>query len=243
MFWSVTYRLLIGLGTTFEVFILTLLFALPLGLVIAFGSMSNWAPFRFLTRSKGEDAASPTLRAIAGFKPVSALTNVFVWIIRGTPLMLQLIIIFYGPGLWLGRNLWGGGEKGRIIATVVAFVINYACYFSVIYRGGIQSVPVGQSEAGEVLGLTRTQIFFKVTLLQMVKRIVPPMSNEIITLVKDTSLARIIAANELTQAGYSFIKAKGITWPLFYTGVFYLLFVGILTILFNFIERKLDYFR
>jgi polar amino acid transport system permease protein len=218
MFWSVTLTLLNGLKTTFEIFILTLIFALPLGLIISFGSMSK-------------------------FKPLKCLVNVLVWIIRGTPLMLQLIIIFYGPGLWLGRNIWGGDEAGRITATVVAFSINYACYFSVIFRGGIEGVPRGQREAGEVLGMTRSQIFFKVTLLQMIKRVVPPMSNEIITLVKDTSLARIIAAYELTFSGYSFMKSAGLTWPLFYTGVFYLVFVGILTVLFNYIEKKLDYFR
>ena len=157
--------------------------------------------------------------------------------------MLQLIIIFYGPGLWLGHNIWSGNEAGRITATVVAFTINYSCYFSVIFRGGIESVPVGQREAGEVLGLTKWEIFWNITLLQMIKRIVPPMSNEIITLVKDTSLARIIAAYELTFSGYSFMKSAGITWPLFYTGVFYLIFVGALTILFNLIEKKLDYFK
>lgn len=218
MFWSVTQSLLGGLLTTFQIFIFTLLIALPLGLIIAFGAMSK-------------------------FKPLRYLVDVLVWIIRGTPLMLQLIIIFYGPGLWLGHNIWSGNETGRITATVVAFSINYACYFSVIFRGGIEGVPVGQREAGEVLGMTKSQIFLKVTLLQMVKRVVPPMSNEIITLVKDTSLARIIAAYELTFAGYSFMKSDGLTWPLFYTGVFYLLFVGILTLLFNYIERKLDYFR
>lgn len=218
MFQTVTKVLLGGLGTTFEIFILTLVFALPLGLLLAFCSMSK-------------------------FKPLKYLTDILVWIIRGTPLMLQLIIIFYGPGLWLGHNIWSGDESGRLTATVVAFSINYSCYFSVIFRGGIQNVPKGQREAGQVLGMTKSQIFFKVTLLQMIKRIVPPMSNEIITLVKDTSLARIIAAYELTFAGYSFMKSAGLTWPLFYTGVFYLLFVGILTILFNFIEKKLDYFK
>lgn len=218
MFWTVTQSLLNGLLTTFEIFIFTLLFALPLGLVIAFASMSKWKPLRFLTQ-------------------------IIVWIVRGTPLMLQLIIIFYGPGLWLGHNIWSGDEAGRLMATVVAFSFNYACYFSVIFRGGIESVPAGQREAGQVLGMTRSQIFFKVTLLQMVKRVVPPMSNEIITLVKDTSLARIIAAYELTFAGYSFMKSDGLTWPLFYTGVFYLLFVGILTLLFNYVERRLNYFR
>lgn len=218
MFWTVTGSLLNGLATTFEIFILTLVFALPLGLLLAFGTMSKC-------------------------KPLKAFLQVFIWIIRGTPLMLQLIIIFYGPGLWLGNNIWGGNEAGRITATVVAFAINYACYFSVIFKGGIEGVPVGQREAGEVLGMTRSQIFIKVTLLQMVKRVVPPMSNEIITLVKDTSLARIIAAYELTFAGASFMKSAGLIWPLFYTGVFYLIFIGILTLLFGLIEKKLDYFR
>lgn len=218
MFWSVTQSLLGGLLTTFQIFIFTLLFALPFGLILAFGSISKFRPLRYLIQ-------------------------VLVWVIRGTPLMLQLIIIFYGPGLWLGHNIWSGNEAGRITATVVSFSLNYACYFSVIFRGGIEGVPAGQREAGQVLGMTKTQIFFRVTLLQMVKRVVPPMSNEIITLVKDTSLARIIAAYELTFAGYSFMKSNGLTWPLFYTGVFYLIFVGILTLLFNYIERRLDYFR
>lgn len=218
MFFTVTQSLLNGLLTTFQIFILTLIFALPLGLLISFASMSKWRVLRFIIQF-------------------------FVWVIRGTPLMLQLIIIFYGPGLWLKHNIWSGDETGRLMATVVAFTINYACYFSVIFRGGIRSVPAGQREAGQVLGMTKGQIFFKVTLLQMVKHVVPPMSNEIITLVKDTSLARMIAAYELTFAGYSFMKSEGLTWPLFYTGIFYLLFVGILTLLFNYIERKLEYFR
>lgn len=218
MFWTVTQSLLGGLATTFEIFILTLIFALPLGLVLAFGLLSR-------------------------FRLLRSLVQVLVWIIRGTPLMLQLIIIFYGPGLWLGRTIWSGNEAGRITATVVAFVINYACYFSVIFRGGIEGVPAGQREAGQVLGMTKRQIFFKITLLQMIKRVVPPMSNEIITLVKDTSLARIIAAYELTFAGAAFMKSDGLTWPLFYTGVFYLVFVGLLTLLFNYIERRLDYFK
>ena len=218
MFWTVTQSLISGLGTATQLFALTLLFGLPLGLVIAFGSMSKW-------------------------RPLKAVVDVIVWIIRGTPLMLQLIIIYYGPGLWLDSNIWGGGSSGRMTACVIAFVINYSCYFSVIYRGGIQGVPVGQWEAAEVLGFTKPQIFFKVTLLQMIKRIVPPMSNEIITLVKDTSLARIIAITELIKAGESYMKSAGIIWPLFYTGLFYLVFVGILTIVFNLIERKLSYFR
>ena len=218
MFWTVTFSLLQGMGELLKIFFLTLLFSLPLGLVIAFALRSRC-------------------------KPVSWLFNIIVWIIRGTPLMLQLIIIFYGPGNWFDNNIWGYFSDGRMAACVIAFVINYACYFAVIYKGGIESVPVGQREAGQVLGMTKSQIFFKVTLLQMVKRIVPPMSNEIITLVKDTSLARLIAIMELTKMGESFIKSKGITWPLFYTGVFYLALVGILTLLFNYIERKLSYFK
>ena len=218
MFWTVTQSLISGLGTATQLFALTLLFGLPLGLVIAFGSMSKW-------------------------RPLKAIVDVIVWIIRGTPLMLQLIIIYYGPGLWLDQNIWGGGSSGRMTSCVIAFVINYSCYFSVIYRGGIQGVPVGQREAAEVLGFTKSQIFFKVTLLQMIKRIVPPKSHEIITLVKDTSLARIIANTELIKAGESYMKSAGIIWPLFYTGLFYLVFVGILTIVFNLIERKLSYFR
>ncbi len=218
MFWTVTGALFDGLWTTLQIFIYTLLFSLPFGLLLAVASMSK-------------------------FKPLKYLIDVIVWIVRGTPLMLQLIIIFYGPGLWLGHNIWSGDEAGRLLATVVAFSFNYACYFSVIFRGGIEGVPAGQREAGEVLGMTRSQIFFKITLLQMIKRVVPPMSNEIITLVKDTSLARMIAAYELTFAGYSFMKSDGITWPLFYTGIFYLVFVGILTLLFNYIERRLSYFK
>ena len=218
MFWTVTQSLMDGFFTTFQIFIFTLLFSLPLGLVFGLASMTKWKPLRYLMQ-------------------------VIVWVVRGTPLMLQLIIIFYGPGLWLDHNIWSGNEAGRLTATVVAFTFNYACYFSVIFRGGIEGVPAGQREAGQVLGMTRSQIFFKVTLLQMIKRIVPPMSNEIITLVKDTSLARIISAYELTFAGFSFMKSDGLTWPLFYTGVFYLLFVGILTLLFNYLERRLNYFR
>ncbi len=218
MFWTVTLSLLSGMGQLLKLFFLTLLFSLPLGLLIAFALRSRC-------------------------KPVSWLFNVIVWIIRGTPLMLQLIIIFYGPGKWFDNNIWALSSDGRMAACVVAFVINYACYFAVIYKGGIEGVPVGQQEAGQVLGMTKSQIFFKVTLLQMVKRIVPPMSNEIITLVKDTSLARIIAVTELIKAGESYMKSAGIIWPLFYTAVFYLAFVGILTLLFNYIERKLSYFR
>ena len=212
MFLPVTLQLLAGFGESLKIFLLTLLFALPLGLVICFGSMSKFSPLRKLTRC-------------------------FVWIIRGTPLMLQLIIIFFGPGLMFGMS-----ALSRFTATIVAFSINYACYFSEIYRGGIESIPRGQYEAGQVLGMTKGQIFYRVVLLQVVKRILAPMSNEIITLVKDTSLARVISVYEIIWAGESFIK-KGLIWPLFYTGAFYLVFNGLLTVLFAKLEEKLNYFR
>ena len=212
MFLPVTLQLLAGFGESLKIFLLTLLFALPLGLIICFGSMSNFTPLRKVTRC-------------------------FVWAIRGTPLMLQLMIIFYGPGLIFGLR-----AMPRFTATIVAFAINYACYFSEIYRGGIESIPKGQYEAGQVLGMTKSQIFFKVVLLQVIKRILAPMSNEIITLVKDTSLARIISVYEIIWAGEAFIK-KGLIWPLFYTGAFYLVFNGLLTVLFAKLEEKLNYFR
>ena len=234
MLWTVTLTLAEGFLTTLEIFILTLVFALPLGLVVAFGLMNKWAPLKRVN-------ALP--RAIRSFTLISAICKFVVWIFRGTPLMLQMIIVFYGPGLWFDANPWNAMENERVIATVVAFALNYACYFAVIYQGGIEGVPKGQQEAGQVLGMTKWQIFKEITLLQMIKRILPPMSNEIITLVKDTSLARMISAYELTQAGFAFMKSAGITWPLFYTGVFYLLFNGLLTILFGWLERKLNYFR
>ena len=211
-----------GFFQTLKLFGVTLAGAIPLGLLIALGVMSR-------------------------FKPLSAVLKTVVWIVRGSPLMIQLLIIFYMPGMLFGHAIWGGGEAGRFWAASVAFIINYACYFSEIYRGGIQGVPVGQGEAGQVLGLSRRQVFFKVTLLQMVKRIVPPMSNEIITLVKDTSLARIIALQEIIWAGQAFMKGRdgisGQLWPLFFTGVYYLAFSGLLTVLFGKLEKKLDYFK
>ena len=218
MFGSVLSALSVGFLKTLEIFGLTLVGAIPLGLLICLGSMSRLQPLKYVIRC-------------------------IVWVIRGTPLMLQLLVIYYGPGLILGDNWWGSGEHGRFVATIAAFIINYACYFSEIFRGGIQSIPVGQNEAGYVLGLTKSQIFFRITLLQVIKRIVPPMSNEIITLVKDTSLSRIIALQELIWAGQSFMKSAGIIWPLFFTGIYYLAFSGLLTILFNRIEKKLEFFR
>ena len=211
-FWDVNVAMLEGSVTTLQMFVLTLLFALPLGLIISFGSMSRFPPLRWLTKT-------------------------FVWIIRGSPLMLQILIVFYGPGL-----LFGWKALPRFTAALVIFVINYACYFSEIYRGGIQGVPKGQQEAGQVLGMTKSQIFFKVTLLQVVKRIVPPMGNEFITLVKDTSLVRVISVYEIIWVGESFIK-KGMIWPLFYCMVFYLLFSGALTLALGWFERKLSYFK
>lgn len=212
----------VGFVQTLKLFVVTLIGALPLGLIISFGSMSR-------------------------FRPLSGLTKIIVWIVRGSPLMIQLLIIYFFPGLVLKKTIWGQGEAGRFMAAAVAFIVNYACYFSEIYRGGIQGVPMGQTEAGLVLGLSKRQIFFHVTLKQMIKRILPPMSNEIITLVKDTSLARIIALQEIIWAGQSFMKtSRGISgeiWPLFFTAVYYLVFNGVLTVLFGKIEKKMSYFR
>jgi len=211
-FWAVTQALGKGLWENIQIFGLTLLFALPLGLIITFGSMAK-------------------------FKPIKYLTRAFVWVIRGTPLMLQLFIVFYVPGLIFDIPM-----SNRMLTAVIAFVINYAAYFSEIYRGGIESIPKGQYEACQVLGMTKTQAFFKVVLMQVVKRIVPPMGNEIMTLVKDTSLARVIAVSEIIRAAERF-SAKGVIWPLFYTGVYFLLFCGLLTLLFGYFEKKLDYYK
>ena len=220
-FVPVTLELLSGFGTTLLLFALTLLFALPLGLIISFGSMSS-------------------------FKPLKAVTKTFVWIIRGVPLMLQLFLVFYVPGMLFDiqwpTELFGCRIDSRFLAALVAFVINYACYFSEIYRGGIESIPRGQYEAGMVLGMTRRQIFFKVVLMQVVKRITPPMANEIITLVKDTALARVIAVVEIIRSA-EMLMSRAIIWPLFYAGVFYLVFVGALTVLFGKFEKKLDYYK
>ena len=211
-FWKVTLSLLDGLQNTCMIFALTLLLALPLGLVISFGSMSK-------------------------FKPLAYLVKTFVWIIRGVPLMLQVIILFYVPGFVMGQPM-----LSRFSSVIAAFVINYACYFSEIYRGGIESISKGQYEAGQVLGMTKSQVFFKVVLMQVVKRILAPMGNEVITLVKDTALARVIMIVEIIQAAQNF-ASYGLMWPLFYTAVFYLAFVGILTLLFNYLEKKLNYYR
>lgn len=206
-----------GFLKTLEIFAVTLLGALPLGLIIAFGSMSR-------------------------FIPLKAFIRTIVWIVRGTPLMLQLLIIYYGPGILFDSNIWGGGANGRLTAALAAFIINYACYFSEIYRGGIESVPVGQTEAGQVLGMTKSQIFFRVTLLQVIKRILAPMGNEVMTLIKDTSLANVIANKEIIMMAKEY-SAKGLIWPLFSTALFFLVFVGAMTLLFNWLEKKLSYFR
>ena len=213
-FIEVTIKLLEGFGNTCLIFILSLVLSLPLGLIVTFGSMSKIKPLKYLTRG-------------------------IVWIIRGTPLMLQVIIVFYGPGLLFDVSI----KNFRFTAVIIAFVINYACYFSEIYRGGIESISKGQYEAGSVLGLSKSQTFFKVVLPQVIKRIIPSIANEVITLVKDTSIARVIAISELIQESEEIMTTHGIIWPLLYTGVFYLLFSGILTILFNKIEKKMDYYK
>lgn len=268
-----------GFLRTLELFFITLICALPLGLIIAFGSMNRWAPLKWPVfwvqqgkRRRWErkhpdgpayepKTLAPTagpvrrfffrlsrrlVKGLCNFRPISLICRLVVWIIRGTPLVLQIIAIFYVPGM---KNLftWPGGTSSRMVAACVAFVINYACYFSEIYRGGIQGVPVGQQEAGQVLGMTKWQIFRHVTLLQMVKRIVPPMSNEVITLVKDTSLARVIALQEIIWMGESFMKGNsgisGLVWPLFFTAIYYLIFSGIVTLLLAKLEKKLALYR
>ncbi len=211
-----------GFLQTLRLFLITLVGALPLGMLLAIGEMSRFRLLRMFIRT-------------------------VVWAVRGSPLMIQLLIIFYFPGLVFNTPLWGGGESGRFAAAAVAFILNYSCYFCEIFRGGIQGIPVGQEEAGLVLGMKPAQIFFRVKLLQVVKAILPPMSNEIITLIKDTSLARIIALQELIWAGQSFLKGSqgisGVIWPLFFTGIYYLVATGILTILFAKLEKKLSFFR
>ncbi len=216
-FTTVTLGLLDGFGVSCTLFALTLLFALPLGLIIAFGSMSK-------------------------FKPLSWLCKVVVWVIRGTPLMLQLFVVFYVPGLLFDAQPFAV-ENGRFYAALVAFVINYACYFSEIYRGGIESIPRGQYEAAQVLGMTARETFFTVILMQVVKRILAPLSNEVITLVKDTSLARVIAVAEIFYINEMQFLAKAMVWPMFYIAVFFLVFVGALTLLFGYWEKKLSYYK
>jgi polar amino acid transport system permease protein len=233
MFAEVTLNLLKGFGVSCQIFFGTLLFGIPLGLIVAFGAMNSWKPFSRITHSQGRLAA-----ALRAFSPISAVVRIFIWIIRGTPLLLQLMIIFYGSAMILHHAVFE-----RTTAAIVTFSINYACYFAVIFRGGIESVPRGQHEAGLVLGMTKRQIFTRVTLVQLFKRILPPISNEVITLVKDTALARIIAVTEIIYYGYRYVTAKALIWPLFYTGAFFLAFVGILTLLFAWLERKLDYIK
>ncbi len=227
-FINVTRSLLEGFGVTCLLFILTLVFALPLGLIISFFTMSK-------------------------IKPVKYFFKVVVWIVRGVPLMLQLFIVLYLPGMLGAKSIFttldremffrfGISNMGRFLAALIAFTLNYACYFSEIFRGGIESVPKGQTEAGKVLGMTKGQIFSKVILMQVIKRIIPPMSNEIITLVKDTALARVIGVVEIIQESYMFLS-RALIWPLFYSGAFYLIFVGVLTLLFGFIEKKLSYYK
>ena len=228
-FLQVTLFLWEGFKLSLLIFAVTLLCGAPLGLPIAFCSMSN-------------------------FKPLKAVSKVFVWIIRGIPLMLQIFIIYYVPGLLFDFPIfaqidryffmeYGLSDTGRVVAVLLAFAINYACYFSEIYRGGIESISQGQYEAGYVLGLTKSQVFRKIILKQVIKRIVPPMSNEIITLIKDTALANCILVCEIIKQAKELAATQALVWPLFYTSAFYLLFVGILTIVLGRIEKKLDYFK
>ena len=212
-FQQISLNLLEGFGKTCMLFGLTLVAAIPLGLIIAFGSMSK-------------------------FKPLQYLTKCFVWVIRGTPLMLQIFVVFYIPSYVFDIPM-----ESRELAVLIAFIINYACYFSEIYRGGIEGISKGQYEAGEVLGMKKRQTFMYVVLPQVIKRIVPPMSNEIITLVKDTSLARVIGVIEVIRASEKILSNHGLIWPLFYAGAFYLIFNGILSVLFNYIEKKLNYYK
>ncbi len=201
-----------GFGETCFIFAATLVLSVPLGIIICCGSLSRFKWLRYTVKA-------------------------FIWVIRGVPLMLQIFIVFYIPGI-----LFGAPVASRRLSVVIAFAINYACYFSEIYRGGIQALPKGQAEAGQVLGMTKPQIFFRIQLPQVVKRILAPMSNEVITLVKDTALARVITVVEIIRAAELF-ATKGIIWPLFYTGAFYLIFVGVLTLLFNYAEKKLNYYK
>ena len=241
----------VGFLQTLKLFAITLIGAIPLGLIIAFGSMSNWAAFGFLRPVVLKHVNLRELTwwqkvqawFVTDFKPVRLLTRLVIWVVRGTPLMLQLMVIFFFPGLVWKNNIWGSGEAGRFVASSVAFVFNYACYFSEIYRGGIQGVPKGQQEAGQVLGMTKGQIFRKVIFKQVVKRILPPMSNEVITLVKDTALANVIAIPEIIKQAKDMAATQALVWPLFYTAVFYLIFVGALTLLFGYAEKRLSYFK
>ncbi|MBR3802558.1 MAG: amino acid ABC transporter permease [Clostridia bacterium] len=228
-FLEVTAFLFDGFKISLLIFAVTLLCGAPLGLPIAFCSMSR-------------------------FKIVKTISKVIVWIVRGIPLMLQIFIIYYVPGLLFDYQLFGKidrfmfleygiSDAGRITAVLIAFAINYACYFSEIYRGGIESISKGQYEAGYVLGLTKSQIFRKIILKQVIQRIVPPMSNEIITLIKDTALANCIMVCEIIKNAKELAATKALIWPLFFTGVFYLVFVGILTVVLNRVEKKLSYFR
>ena len=215
-FSEVTLQLLGGFAYTLIIFLVTLVFSIPLGLVVAFGSMSKFKPLRYLTKG-------------------------FVWVIRGTPLMLQIIVFSFGPGLWLDIPIRTTFQK--LFMVCLAFVINYACYLSEIYRGGIESIPKGQYEACQVLGMTKKQALYKVILLQVIKRIVPPSSNEIITLVKDTSLASVAISVDLIFVAEKLVNKYVILWPLFYAGLFYLIFTGLISYLLGKLERNLDYFR
>ena len=224
-FLDIMLELAEGFGNTILLFVVTLLFALPLGLLLAFGSMSK-------------------------FKPLKWLVKVLVWIVRGTPLMLQILLVsflpqyvFQVPTKQLAAALNISINATMFLFVALAFILNYACYFSEIYRAGIEAIPIGQYEAGQVLGLTKNQIFSKIVLMQVIRRILPPMSNEIITLVKDTSLARVLGVVDLLNAARHAVNPYVILSPFIYATVFYLIFNGALTLLLSWLEKKLSYYK
>ena len=241
----------IGFVQTLKLFFVTLIGAIPLGLIISFGSMSNWAPLGFLRPLLKNLPKNTKLTwwqrfqiwCYVDFKPIRIIVRFIIWVVRGTPLMLQLLVFYYFPGLVLGKNIWGGGEAGRFLASSIAFIFNYACYFSEIFRGGIQSIPVGQHEASQVLGLTKAQTFFHIVLPQVAKRVLLPVSNEVITLVKDTSLANVIAVSELFRAAKNEASRTASIEPLFVAGLFYLLMNGVVSLIFNRLNRRMAYYK
>lgn len=208
-------QLIGGMGSSLLIFVLTLLFSMPLGLLVAFGRMSK-------------------------FKPLQMIIKFFIAILRGTPLMLQLLVVFFGPYYVFG---WSLPRSYRFVAVILGFAINYAAYFAEIYRSGIESIPVGQYEAAAVLGYNKTQTFCKIIFPQMVKRVLPPVTNEVITLVKDTSLAFVLTYEEMFTVAKQIAAAQTTIMPLFVAGVFYFIFNAVVAFVMELIEKKLGYYR
>ena len=241
----------VGFLQTLKLFFVTLIGAIPLGLIISFGSMSRWSPLGFLRpylKNLPKDGKltwwqKTQLWFAVDFRPIRLIVRFVIWVVRGTPLMLQLLVFYYFPGLVLHKNIWGSGEAGRFLASSIAFIFNYACYFSEIFRGGIQSIPVGQHEASQVLGMTRGQTFFHIVLPQVMKRVLLPISNEVITLVKDTSLANVIAVAELFRAAKNEASRTASVEPLFVAGLFYLLMNGVVSLVFSYLNRRMAYYK